>query len=187
MNSLSNRAAAKIPTQALTMAALALGLITANCHQGVKATSAEVKCSLDRDCGTGSLCHPTQKVCLMTYPDQRLLEASYELKSCALSNVYFAFDSAELTPEGKQWLDYDVRCIKSHAQPVVLDGYSDAKGEPGYNVDLSNRRAMAVKQYLDQNGVATVQIAGKGDQNPVTTGTTEQDYAWNRRVELRFQ
>lgn len=185
MNSLSNRVTTS--TKVWTMATLALALGTANCHQGVKATSPEVKCTLDRDCGTGSLCHPTQKVCLMTYPDQRLLAASYDIKSCSLSNIYFAFDSADLTPEGKQWLDYDVRCIKAHAQPVVLDGYSDAKGEPGYNVDLSNRRAMAVKQYLDQNGVSTAQLAGKGDQNPVTTGTTEQDYAWNRRVELRFQ
>jgi len=79
-----------------------------------------------------------------------------------------------------------VRCIKARGKQVVLDGYSDAKGEPGYNVELSNKRAMAVKQYLDQNGVSTAQVAAKGEQNPVTTGTTEQDYAWNRRVELRF-
>lgn len=159
----------------------------ANCHHDVKTSGTELKCSMDRDCGSGSLCHPTQKVCLMTYPDSRILEASYDLKNCSLSNVYFAFDSSDLTPEGRQWLDYDVRCIKARGKPVVLDGYSDAKGEAGYNVDLSNRRAMAVKQYLDQSGVSTVQIAGKGEQNPVTTGGTEQDYAWNRRVELRFQ
>lgn len=186
MNSRFTRTATLASTMASAVA-LALTLGAAGCHQGVKNTSGEVKCSLDRDCGAGSLCHPTQKVCLMTYPDQRLLASNYDLKSCSLSNIYFSFDSAELTPEGKQWLDYDVRCIKAIGKPVVLDGYSDAKGEPGYNVDLSSRRAMSVKQYLDQSGVSTAQIAGKGDQNPVTTGTTEQDYAWNRRVELRFQ
>lgn len=169
--------------------AIALLSGTVNCHHAVK-TAENVanapKCNMDVDCVTGTLCHPTQKVCLSTYPDARLLEASYDLKNCTPSNVYFAFDSADLTPDGKMWLDYNVRCIKARGKPVVLDGYSDAKGEPGYNVELSNKRAMAVKQYLDQNGVATAQIAAKGEQNPVTTGTTEQDYAWNRRVELRF-
>ena len=158
----------------------------ANCHKDVKVTDTGPKCGLDADCATGSLCHPTRKMCLQTYPDTRLLDASYNLTGCTLANIYFPFDSAELTTDAKQWLEYDVRCIKAQGKPVVVDGYSDAKGEPGYNVALSNKRAVAVKQYLDQNGVTTAEIAGKGEQNPVTAGTTEQDYAWNRRAELRF-
>ena len=69
----------------------------------------------------------------------------------------------------------------------MVEGYADARGEPGYNVDLSNRRAVAVKQYLDQSGVRTVEIGAKGAANPITSGNTEQDYAWNRRVELRMK
>ena len=165
---------------------LVLLLGAANCHNDVKVTATGPKCNIDGDCATGSLCHPTRKMCLQTYPDARLLDASYELKGCTPANIYFAFDSSDLTPDAKQWLEYDVRCIKSQGKPVIIDGYSDAKGEPGYNVALSNKRAVAVKEYFDQNGISTAEIAGKGEKNPVTTGTTEQDYAWNRRAEIHF-
>ncbi len=168
------------------VSSMVLLLGAANCHKDVKVTDTGPKCNIDSDCATGSLCHPTRKMCLQTYPDQRLLDASYELKGCTPANIYFAFDSAELTPDTKQWLKYDVRCIKSQTKTVVIDGYSDAKGEPGYNVTLSDKRAQTVKQFFDQNGVTTAEIAAKGEKNPITTGTTEQDYAWNRRVEIRF-
>ena len=60
----------------------AIGLLigTFNCHNSVKTaanTANAPKCGMDVDCVTGTLCHPTQKVCLSTYPDPRLLEASY--------------------------------------------------------------------------------------------------------------
>lgn len=171
----------------LLASSLSLLLGAVNCHNNVKGTdTGGSKCNVDSECPTASLCHPTRKVCLRTYPEMTLLDPAYDMKTCALANIYFPFDSAELTTDSKMWLDYDVRCIKAQGKPVVVDGYSDAKGEPGYNVDLSNRRAMAVKQYLDQNGITTVEIAGKGEKNPVTAGTTEQDFAWNRRAELRF-
>lgn len=148
-------------------------------------------CKSDAECGPGNLCHPSRNKCASTYPDARLLNSSNDdLKKCDLANVYFSFDSADLSadPNAKAWLDYNVRCAQAHgAPPLVVEGYADARGEEGYNVDLSNRRAMAVKQYLDQSGVRTVEVAAKGTAKPITTGTTEQDYAWNRRVELRMK
>ena len=170
--------------------AIALLSGTVNCHNAVK-TAENVanapKCNMDVDCVTGTLCHPTQKVCLSTYPDPRLLEASYDLKSCTPSNVYFAFDSAELVPEAQRWLEYDARCLKARQlNGLTVGGHADSRGSRDYNRDLAARRADAVKRFLESKGVAIPVVpVSYGEERPQKAGISEQDFAWNRRVVLR--
>jgi outer membrane protein OmpA-like peptidoglycan-associated protein len=58
------------------------------------------------------------------------------------------------------------------------------RGDPAYNVDLSQRRAQAVKEAMAQHGLdIDVAVQGEG-VSTLIPGTTEHDYAYNRRVEL---
>jgi outer membrane protein OmpA-like peptidoglycan-associated protein len=107
--------------------------------------------------------------------------------SCPLVPLYFAFDSTALVPDAERWVAYDADCLKERgAKSVVLEGHADVRGDAAYNQDLSERRAAVVKDALGERGVTIdVAVRGEGTTDPVLHGSTEHDYAYNRRVELK--
>lgn len=68
---------------------------------------------------------------------------------------------------------------------VALHGYTDASGTPEGNMDLSQRRADAVKSWLVQKGVRnTLRVYGHGQDEPIAPNTTAAGMAKNRRVQV---
>ena len=67
-------------------------------------------------------------------------------------------------------------------------GHTDNRGDRGYNVALSRRRAQFVQNYLDRNGISASRIntAGRGPDAPLAANDTEQGRQRNRRVEVRL-
>jgi OOP family OmpA-OmpF porin len=105
----------------------------------------------------------------------------------------FAFDSAQLTDEGKASLEeylaaYDVelRPELAKAYAGLIIGYTDSTGEVEYNLDLSLRRAQAVRDYLVETGVSPdkLRVIGRGEADPIAPNTTAEGRAQNRRVEI---
>jgi outer membrane protein OmpA-like peptidoglycan-associated protein len=105
----------------------------------------------------------------------------------------FAFDSAKLTDEGKSALEeylaaYDVelRPELAKAYAGLIIGYTDSTGNPDYNLDLSLRRAQAVRDYLVETGVSPdkLRVIGRGEADPIAPNTTAEGRAQNRRVEI---
>lgn len=92
--------------------------------------------------------------------------------------VYFAFDSAVLTPEAQTKLD-DVSRRLLRADDVAnaeIVGYADRIGNADYNVKLSARRAAAVKDYLVQHGYLKVNVGAvqaMGETRSVTNCTSQ--------------
>jgi len=87
------------------------------------------------------------------------------------SDVLFAFDKAELRPEGQQKIDEIAGRLKgANVQMINATGYADRIGPDKYNQQLSEKRAAAVKEYLAQKGVETskVRSEGRGKSDPVT-------------------
>jgi outer membrane protein OmpA-like peptidoglycan-associated protein len=76
--------------------------------------------------------------------------------------------------------------LESPDRKVVVEGYTDSQGADGYNVELSQRRANVVRDYLVQQGypVGNVQARGLGESAPIADNTTAEGRANNRRVEL---
>lgn len=147
------------------------------------------RCKADADCPLGDFCHPDQSVCFQSYPNPRMLDMSTLGKDCIIVNVYFSFDSSELVPDVQRWLDYNLRCINSRSiKKLRLEGFGDTRGSQGYNVKLSERRAEAVKQHLQQRGaLQQIEVLGEGERRPLRVGTSEKDYAYNRRVEFKVE
>jgi OOP family OmpA-OmpF porin len=101
----------------------------------------------------------------------------------------FAFDSAELTDEGKAALGKyrdELRPELSEAYAAIIIGHTDSSGDPNYNMDLSERRAKAVRDYLVNTGVdpELLRVAGLGDLSPIASNDTAEGRAMNRRVEV---
>ena len=79
--------------------------------------------------------------------------------------VYFAFNSAELDARAKETLD------KLGQNGVyVIDAYASSEGSTAYNLKLSQRRADAVKAYLESRGAKVDSATGHGVQFGTTTG-----------------
>ena len=87
------------------------------------------------------------------------------------SDVLFAFDKAELKPEGMKKID-DIasRLQGANVQLINTIGYADRIGNEQYNQKLSEKRAAAVKDYLAQKGIESskVRSEGRGEADPVT-------------------
>ncbi len=71
---------------------------------------------------------------------------------------------------------------------VRVEGYTDPRGSAEANLDLSRRRAEAVRDFLAGEGglgPERVEAVGYGEERPLTGGTTPTALALNRRVQIR--
>jgi peptidoglycan-associated lipoprotein len=103
--------------------------------------------------------------------------------------VYFDFDSSEIRPEFVPVIAAHARAIAANASiHVRLEGHTDERGSPEYNIGLGERRAQNVRRALLLQGVAESQVVtvSYGQERPVATGQTEEDWAKNRRVEFVY-
>lgn len=80
------------------------------------------------------------------------------------------------------------RCIREFPEAqITIEGHTDSKGYPAKNMELSNRRAGAVKTYLRVNmglSEGQIQAVGYGDSRPIAPNTTEDGRTQNRRIDI---
>ena len=103
--------------------------------------------------------------------------------------VQFAFDKWVLDDEAQTRLLALVKQLQEQPQlSVELEGYTDSTGASAYNIQLSQRRAEAVRRFLVEKGVELPRIhsIGLGDIRPVADNKTKQGRDQNRRVVLRL-
>lgn len=102
--------------------------------------------------------------------------------------IYFDFASDTLRAESKAVLDEIADVMRRHPDwKLRVEGHTDNIGGDTYNLDLSKRRAAAVKQALVSNygiGADRLTTAGFGSSRPVAANDTLEGRALNRRVEL---
>jgi len=103
--------------------------------------------------------------------------------------VVFGFDKWQLDDRAQTSLLDVVKQLEQNPTLVVdLEGYTDNVGPGPYNVQLSQRRAEAVRRFLAEKGVelTRIQSIGLGDIRPVADNTTRQGRDQNRRVVLKL-
>jgi outer membrane protein OmpA-like peptidoglycan-associated protein len=102
--------------------------------------------------------------------------------------IHFSFNSAEILADSQPALAQIARILRVHpALKLRIEGHTDSVGGAEFNLDLSRRRADAVKRWLvDREGINEVRltIVGYGLTRPVASNETEEGRALNRRVEL---
>lgn len=107
-----------------------------------------------------------------------------DLNAQAGDRVFFAYDSSELSGEGRAVLEKQAAWLNQYANvAITIEGHSDERGTREYNLALGERRAQAVKNYLVSLGVSDSRLntISYGKERPAVMGTDEEAYSKNRR------
>jgi len=102
-------------------------------------------------------------------------------------DVHFEFDQATLTPASRQILQKKAAFMQKHPEvQITIEGHCDQRGSSDYNLALGQRRADAVKTYLEDLGIAGNRMAtvSYGKEQPLDPEMTEAAFARNRRAHL---
>ena len=72
---------------------------------------------------------------------------------------------------------------------TTIEGHADERGTRAYNLALGERRANAVKRYLNTLGVASdrVNTVSFGEERPAVTGSNKDAWAMNRRAQFQVE
>ncbi|HEY4012590.1 MAG TPA: OmpA family protein [Polyangiaceae bacterium] len=103
--------------------------------------------------------------------------------------VLFATGKSDLKPGAMAKLDQIAEALRGKEQRIVVNGYTDSVGTRDNNMELSQRRADAVRSYLVSKGIPQDLITAKGNgpDAPIATNDSIEGRAQNRRVELVVQ
>ena len=108
-----------------------------------------------------------------------------------LSHASIEFDSntTTITPRSRATLDQLITQLRPTPRIAMeISGHTDKYGEPGYNLQLSRRRAEAVRQYFISHGLTNQFTAvGYGASRPLSVAQTRAGFQHNRRIELRVK
>ncbi|WP_392564415.1 peptidoglycan-associated lipoprotein Pal [Orbus wheelerorum] len=118
------------------------------------------------------------------------LTEAQQLQQLQMANtVYFDFDKYNINPEFSKVLDSHAEFLRSRPSfSVVIEGHADERGTPEYNIALGERRAAAVKAYLQGRGVSANQmsIVSYGKEKPAVLGHDAKAYEKNRRAVIVY-
>lgn len=110
------------------------------------------------------------------------------IKLVTLHGIKFSLNSSTIMPESVHILQQAVTAMKQYPGiKVVIMGHTDSTGTDAYNQRLSERRAMAVRNYLIKHGdvaASRMESAGHGELKPIASNKTKEGRALNRRVEF---
>ena len=104
-------------------------------------------------------------------------------------DVTFDTNSTVVRPGLYSELDRVARVMNQYPNTLIrVEGHTDSRGSNEYNMDLSNRRANAVRNLLVQRGIAgsRIEVVGFGETMPVASNDIEAGRQKNRRVEIKI-
>lgn len=105
-----------------------------------------------------------------------------------LAIIFFGFDSSNITGAELGTLKSNVVYLKNNPSiNVVVEGHCDERGTTEYNLALGQKRALKVKEYYVQMGIAPARIAtvSYGEEMPLDKRNNEAGWARNRRAETK--
>ncbi|MDP7149856.1 MAG: OmpA family protein [Paracoccaceae bacterium] len=104
-----------------------------------------------------------------------------------LYGIHFDFDSDRLKSSALPTLMLLREALADNSDwTIEIEGHTDSAGSDAYNLELSNRRAASVRQWLIDNGISGDRLSAKGfgESRPVSGNETATGRSLNRRVEV---
>jgi peptidoglycan-associated lipoprotein len=99
--------------------------------------------------------------------------------------VFFEFDQSDLSPQSQETVEKLVAWMQSYPDvTLTLEGHADERGTREYNLALGDRRANAVRRYMEALGMdgARLSVISYGNEQPEVVGSNELAWSRNRRA-----
>lgn len=148
------------------------------------------QCDAARPCPAGQECRNGSCSAITSYCDeatpcpagQDCVENRCQSRpSCTGNPVYFEFDDATLGSDDRTALQSTAQCIQGNGSAHHVTGRADPRGTEEYNLALGDRRARAVRQYLNSLGV-NVTSSSRGEED--ASGSDEASWGNDRRADF---
>jgi len=104
--------------------------------------------------------------------------------------IYFDYDRSEIRSDSNEMLAAHGEYLSANNDAQVrLEGHADERGTREYNIGLGEQRAQAVRRLLLLQGASADQVrtVSYGEERPVMSGSNDEAYGLNRRVELVYR
>lgn len=104
--------------------------------------------------------------------------------------VYFGYDRDDITYKYELiLLAHAKKLLENPNLNIRIDGHTDERGSAEYNIGLGERRAKAVKRFMEVKGVPSQRIVSVsyGKEKPAVIGHKEEAWRLNRRAELHYE
>jgi peptidoglycan-associated lipoprotein len=127
---------------------------------------------------------PADNIAPGTTLEQRT--ATGQFGQSVVEPVYFEFDRSAVPATQRAKIEAAVKWLKDNPEKrMLLEGHCDWRGTAEYNLGLGDRRANAVRRYLESLGIpaARLETLSKGSVDAKQTGT-DADWAKDRRVDF---
>ncbi len=123
-------------------------------------------------------------------PPQTSNETESELFAQNVKDVFFDYDTADISQQYQQVLQGDARFLQQHPNmKFTIEGHCDERGSTEYNLALGDNRANATKQALISLGIPAdrIRTISYGKEKPFCTESTEACWSQNRRAHFVYQ
>ncbi|WP_372872224.1 peptidoglycan-associated lipoprotein Pal [Shewanella sp.] len=123
----------------------------------------------------------------MLTPEEQMRQKQEELRRENI--IYFDFDRSEVSPLAADILmAHGNYLLENPSVRILIEGHSDERGTPEYNIALGERRAKAVAKYLQSMGVqpAQMSIVSYGEEKPQDLSRSDDSFSRNRRAVLVY-
>jgi peptidoglycan-associated lipoprotein len=173
------------PLVALALIAAAILPLAQGCKKKPPTTTAEARPPVEQPApetrvpppATGAPREPVETEVLAT-------DISELNKKGYLKDAFYDYDQSDLRDDARTALASNAEWLKRYPSiQVLIEGHCDERGTSAYNLALGDRRANAVRDYLDSLGVAAsrVRTVSYGKERPFCTESTEDCWQQNRR------
>ncbi len=169
----------------------AMGLFEVQVEAGDYSLSGKLEGFFDKQVGLTADPGATHEVdvAMNKVPKQKLVVLKKK-QIVIKKQIQFEFDQAKILPESFMILDWVAQVLKENPQLTLVEiqGHTDDKGAADYNLDLSQKRADAVRDYLIEAGIDPARLVAKGygETVPIVPNVTAKGRAQNRRVEFHI-
>jgi peptidoglycan-associated lipoprotein len=116
-------------------------------------------------------------------------ESRTRLNDVVVEPLYFGYDSFVLPPAEISKVQNVVAILQQNPNYVmIIEGHCDERGSNEYNLSLGEQRALAVRNYIIDMGIAAERIQSRsfGEERPAVQGSGEGAWSLNRRGEFAF-
>jgi peptidoglycan-associated lipoprotein len=123
-------------------------------------------------------------------PAQTSNETEAQLFAQNVKDVFFDYDTADISQQYQQVLQSDARFLQQHpGMKFTIEGHCDERGSTEYNLALGDNRANATKQALISLGIPAdrIRTISYGKEKPFCTESTESCWSQNRRAHFVYQ